>query len=309
LDNPSITRDRGTSNYICPECGSTNIVIDRSVGEHICSRCGYVIGDKLLDRTPEWRAFNVLEKAKRSRVGLPTSLAVSDKGLHTTIGNIYKDTKGTVSKERKWQLLRLSKWQRRVSGSTHQRNLNKAMSILARLVSQLKIRRNVQEQAALFYRKALRKELIKGRSIENVMSACLYAACRMTNTQRTLKEISKHISGDKLELARTYRLLYKELDFNIPRPNARNRVPKIASKANIPQNIQQRAVDLLKTAEEEKITAGKDPNGLAAAALYIACIQEDQKFTQKDIAYAAGVTEVTIRNRYKGIVKELDISL
>lgn len=217
--------------------------------------------------------------------------------------------KGKVSTERKWQLLRISRWQRRVSGSTNQRNLNKAMSILARLVSSLKIRRNVQEQAAFYYRKALQKELIKGRSIENVIAACLYASCRATNTQRNLKEIAQFISGDKMEIARTYRLIYNELNLSVPRPLARNRVPKIASRANISQDIQLRAVELLRTAEKEKLTAGKDPNGLAAAALYIACIQGNEKCTQKDIAYAAGVTEVTIRNRYKGIVDELDITL
>jgi transcription initiation factor TFIIB len=268
-----------------------------------------VIEDIFMDRSPEWRAFNTQERDKRSRIGSPTSLAISDKGLHTTIGNIYKDTKGKVSSERKFELLRISKWQRRVSGSTSQRNLNKAMSILARLVSHLKIRNNVQEQAALFYRKALQKELVKGRSIENMMAASLYAACRMNGTQRTLKEIAEYIPGDKMEIARSYRLIYKELGMNIPRPNARNRIPKIASRANISQNVQQKAFELLKSAEKHRITAGKDPNGLAAAALYIACRQQDEKCTQKDIAYAAGVTEVTIRNRYKGIVEQLDIRL
>ena len=294
---------------MCPECGSDHLVVDNRIGERICSQCGYVIADVFLDRKPEWRAFNSHERASRSRVGLPTSLAVSDKGLHTTIGNIYRDTKGKVSTERKWQLLRISKWQRRVSGSTNQRNLNKAMSILARLVSHLKIRRNVQEQAALFYRKALQKQLVKGRSIENVAAASLYAACRITKTQRSLKEIAKYISGDKREIARTYRLIYNELNLNVPRPNARNRIPKIASKANIPQSIQLKAAELLREAEKEKITAGKDPNGLAAAALYIACIQSEKKFTQKDISYAAEVTEVTIRNRYKGIIEGLGISI
>ncbi len=293
----------------CPECGSSHIVIDNKVGERVCSQCGYVLGDVFMDRTPEWRAFNVQERNSRSRVGLPTSLAVSDKGLHTSFGNIYRDTKGKVTTEQKWQLLRLSKWQQRVSGDSNQRNLSKAMSILARLVSNLNISRQVQEQAAHIYRKALQKELVKGRSIENVMSASLYAACRITETQRSLSEIAGYISGDKMEIARTYRLIYNELDLSVPRPNARNRIPKIASRANIPQSIQLRALELLRKAEEERITAGKDPNGLAAAALYIACIQEDQKFTQKDIAYAAGVTEVTIRNRYKGMIKGLDISL
>lgn len=298
-----------TAENLCPECGSGNLVIDSRVGERVCSQCGYVLGDVFLDRKPEWRAFNAQEKANRSRVGLPTSLAVSDKGLHTTMGNIYHETKGKVSTERKWELLRISKWQRRVSGNTNQRNLSKAMSILARLVSNLKIQRNVQEQAALFYRKALQKDLVKGRSIEAVTAACLYAACRVTKTQRSLREIAEYISGDKMEVARTYRLIYNELELSVPRPNAQNRIPKIASRANIPQIIQNRAVELLRTAERERITAGKDPNGLAAAALYIACIQEDQKFTQKDIAFAAGVTEVTIRNRYKGIIDSLNIIL
>ena len=307
MDKITTRKTETTLNKICPECGSKSLIIDRKVGEQICNKCGYVINDIFLDRSPEWRAFNSQEREKRSRMGLPISLAISDKGLHTTISGT--GIKGKVSKERKLQLFRLSRWQRRVSGSANQRNLNKAMSILARLVSQLNIRRNVQEQAALFYRKALNKELVKGRSIEDVISACLYTACRMTNTQRTLGEISKHVSSNKLELARAYRLLYKELDLKIQRPNAKNRIPKIASRARIPQKIQQRAIELLRTAEKEKITAGKDPNGLAAAALYIACIQEDQKFTQKEIAYAADVTEVTIRNRYKGIVKALSISL
>lgn len=284
-------------------------MIDRKIGEHVCSQCGYVLGDTFFDRKPEWRAFNAQEKANRSRVGLPTSLAVSDKGLHTSIGNIYRDTKGRVSTERKWQLLRISRWQKRVSGSTNQRNLNKAMCVLARLVSHLKIRRNVQEQAALFYRKALQKKLVRGRSIEGVMTACLYAACRITKTQRTLDEIAEHVTCDKMEIARTYRLVYNELKLSIPRPNARNRIPKIASRANIPQKIQLKASEILKIAEKEKITAGKDPNGLAAAALYIACIQSEEKYTQKDIAIAAGVTEVTIRNRYKGIIRDLEISL
>jgi transcription initiation factor TFIIB len=211
--------------------------------------------------------------------------------------------------ERKWQLLRISKWQRRVSGNSNQRNLNKAMSTLARLASHLKIRRNVHEQAALYYRKALQKGLVRGRSIEKVAAGCLYAACRLTKTQRSLREISEYVSGDKLEIARSYRLIYNELNLSISRPNARNRIPKIASKALIPQKIQRKAVELLKEAEKEKITAGKDPDGLAAAALYIACIQGEEKTTQKDIAFAAGVTEVTIRNRYKGMVNDLGISL
>ncbi len=46
---------------------------------------------------------------------------------------------------------------------------------------------------------------------------------------------------------------------------------------------------------------GKDPRGMAAAALYLACKINDVKATQKDIAYAAGTTEVTLRNRLRDL--------
>jgi transcription initiation factor TFIIB len=98
------------------------------------------------------------------------------------MGNIYRDTRGKVSNERKWQLIRISRWQKRVTGSKN-KNLEKAMRILSNLGNHLKIMKAVQEQAAFYYRKALQKDLIKGRSIENVMAACLYAACRITRTR------------------------------------------------------------------------------------------------------------------------------
>ena len=47
--------------------------------------------------------------------------------------------------------------------------------------------------------------------------------------------------------------------------------------------------------------------GLAAAALYVACVMNGENKTQKDVAEAAGVTEVTIRNRYKGLKSSLNI--
>jgi transcription initiation factor TFIIB len=297
------------SGNMCPDCGSDHLVLDNRIGEKVCSQCGFVLGDIFFDRKPEWRSFNFQEREKRSRMGLPTSLAVADKGLQTNLGNIYRDTRGKISSERQWQLLRISKWQKRVSGSSNLRNLNKAMSILATLVSHLKIRRNVQEQTAMFYRKAIKKKLVKGRSIEEMIAACLYAACRFTKTQRTLNEIAMHTSGDKKDLSRTYRFIYNELNLSVPRPNARNRIPKIASKARVPQKTQNHAIEILKTAENEKITAGKHPDGLAAAALYIACRQDNAHVTQKEIAYAAGVSEVTVRNRYNSLVNDLDICL
>jgi transcription initiation factor TFIIB len=43
--------------------------------------CGLVLYEQMMDKGPEWRAFTQEEKASRSRVGVPTSYSVHDKGL------------------------------------------------------------------------------------------------------------------------------------------------------------------------------------------------------------------------------------
>ena len=78
-------------------------------------------------------------------------------------------------------------------------------------------------------------------------------------------------------------------------------VSRIASKAGLSKKTSRRALVILKRAEESGISAGKDPASFAAAALYVACILEGEDKTQKDVAEAAGVTEVTIRNGYKDL--------
>jgi transcription initiation factor TFIIB len=293
----------------CPECGSEALVVDRDGGEKICSRCGYVVQEVIVDRKPEWRAFNHTEIMRRSRVGAPSSPAYSDKGLHTTMGNVRRDLKGKVSNERKWQLRRLSTWQRRVTNSSDHRNLTIAMNILARLCNELHIPKGVKEQAAVIYRHSLKKNLVRGRSIENIVATSLYSACRLFKTQRSLNDICVRVNSSKKDLARSYRLLHDELNLKVPRPKAENKIAKIAGKIDIDYKIQRHAIRLLKKAEEKKITAGKAPTGLAAAALYIACKQNNDKCTQKDIAFAAGVTEVTVRNRYKGLLKGLNLEI
>jgi transcription initiation factor TFIIB len=260
---------------------------------------------------PEWRAFTPGEKESRSRVGVPLSFAVHDKGLTTVIGRISKDAYGrSIPLKTKLQMLRLRKWQirSRVHSSTD-RNLAQAMAELDRLCDKLHISANIKERAAVIYRKALDSGLVRGRSISAIAAASLYAACRITQTPRTLREITHQSPIDKKDIARCYRLMLKDLNIQMPKPDAQLRVPKIAAKVGVGEKTQQTAVDILRRAEKIRTTAGKDPMGLAAAALYIACVINNEKRTQKVIADAAGVTEVTIRNRYKGLKDALGIEV
>lgn len=295
----------------CPECGSGNIIQDEDSGEIICGNCGLVIKDTLVNDGPEWRAFTPGEKESRSRIGVPLSFAVHDKGLTTVIGRIGKDAYGrNIPLNTKLQMLRLCKWQirSRVHSSTD-RNLAQAMAELDRLCDKLRIPANIKERAAVMYRKALEEGLVRGRSISAITAAALYAACRITQTPRTLREIAKQSPIDKKDIARCYRLMLKNLNIQMPKPDAQMRVPKIAAKVDIGEKTQQTAIDILRRAEKVRTTAGKDPMGLAAAALYIACVINNEKRTQKVIADAAGVTEVTIRNRYKGLKDALRLDV
>jgi transcription initiation factor TFIIB len=183
------------------------------------------------------------------------------------------------------------------------------MAELERLSSKVSTSPHIREKAAVIYRKALDKGLVRGRSINAIAAAALYAACRKSGSPKALREISEASLVDKKDVARCYRLLLKELDFHMPISDPLTYVSKIAEKNRVSGRTQGTAIGILRTARQKRFSAGKDPMGMAAAALYIACLQNDEKITQKDIAEAAGVTEVTVRNRYKSLKKQLNLEI
>jgi len=295
----------------CPECASKNLVHDYDTGETICGTCGLVLYEQMMDKGPEWRAFTQEEKASRSRVGAPTSYSVHDKGLSTTISQVDRDAFGRkLPLSTRLQMWRLRKWQIRSRvHSSVDRNLAQAMAELERLSGKVYIPSSIKEKAAVIYRKALDKGLVRGRSINAIAAAALYAACRGSGTPRTLREIAEASLVDRKDVARCYRLLLQELDFHMPVADPLTYVSKIAEKNGVSGKTQGAAIQILREARRKRAAAGKDPMGLAAAALYIACLQNSEKKTQKNIAEAAGVTEVTVRNRYKALKKQLNLEV
>jgi len=295
----------------CPECTSDNLVEDYDRGEVICQACGLVINENVMDRGPEWRAFTKEERESRGRVGIPISYSMHDKGLSTVIDRINRDAYGKqLPISTRLEMLRLRKWQIRTRvHSSIDRNLAQAMAELDRLTDNLHIPSQVKERAAVIYRKALDSGLVRGRSIAAIAAAALYAACRATETPRTLKEVATASSVKRKDVARCYRLLLRELDIRMPVEDPVRCVSKIASKVRIPIKTQRTAIKILGEAKKRGVVSGKDPMGLAAAALYVACVLDDVKKTQKEIAEVANVTEVTVRNRYKGLKESLKLNI
>jgi len=293
----------------CPRCGKGVLVTDSNTGEKFCAKCGFVLTEKVSESGPEWRSFSKEEHDGRSRAGVPTSLAMHDMGLATIIGPTNRDATGKpLSASMKSTIERLRTWDSR--SQVHEpvdRNFRQAFSELDRLKDKLAVGDAVIEKAAFIYRKALEKGLVRGRSISALIASALYAACRDTETPRTLKDVGNASNIKRKDIARCYRLLLRELSLKMPVVNPVNCVSRIASIAGLSEKTKREATKILRTAEELKISAGKDPMGLAAAALYVACVTNGENKTQRDVAEAAGVTEVTIRNRYKGLKIALNL--
>ena len=295
----------------CPECGSNHLSRDYSRAELVCHECGLVIDEDLIDHGPEWRAFDNEQREKRVRTGAPMTYTIHDKGLSTMISWQNRDAYGkSIPTRNRAQLFRLRKWQTRtrISNAT-ERNLAVALSSLDRLASGLSLPRTVRETAAMIYRKAALKNLIRGRSVEGVSAAALYAACRQCHVPRTLDEISNIAHMSRKEIGRNYRYVSRELGLKLMPTTPQDYISRFCSELKLSADVQAKTMDILKEAAKKELTSGRGPTGIAAASLYIASVLCGERRTQREVSEVTGVTEVTIRNRYKELSEKLDIDV
>lgn len=291
----------------CAQCGNTDLVDDPLSGEKVCDQCGLVVMGTALDMGPERRAFNPEEKAERARTGTPMSYTRYDKGLYTTFQpNIDAHGRRLDPKTRR-RMWRLRSYDNRSKlDASGMRNLSKAMNELERLADRLHLPESANERAAVIYRRVLRRYMIKGRTISGFVAASVYAACRLAGIPRTLSEVAEESTEEEKDVARTYRYLVSELNLKMPVDYPMKFVPRIAEQLDISREADRLSVMMLREAKRERALTGKDPCGMAAAALYLACKANDERVTQKDIAWAAGTTEVTIRNRLRDLERVVE---
>ncbi len=297
-------------NTVCIECGK-NIFFDENRGLVVCEECGLVHSEKHIDRGPEWRAFDADQKKKRTRTGAPMTYMIHDKGLSTMIDWKNRDIYGKeIPAKLRGQIFRLRKWQSRIRVSdATERNLTFALSELDRMASNLDLQKNLRECSAKIYRDAVEAHLIRGRSIEGVAAASLYAACRMYKIPRTLNEIAEVARVDKKEIGRSFRFISKELELNLNPTKPMDFLTRFISELQLPTECQKIAKSIIRIAEERGLTSGRGPTGVCAAAIYASCILSNERRTQRKIARISCVTEVTVRNRFSELVENLNLGI
>jgi transcription initiation factor TFIIB len=288
----------------CPECSGINLFYYKEKGEIICKDCGLVVEDKMVEFDQEWREFDAESAAKKRRAGAPMSYTQFDRGLGTEVGK--KADLYALGAKGKNKFFRLRKWQQRISTAI-ERNLKLALAELKRVSSYLKLPGSVEEEASRIYTMAVQKGLVRGRSMESVVAGAIYAACRRHDVPRTLDELSEASNIDKKEIGRTYRFVTRELGIKILPSNPSDYIARFSTSLRLNPETQTRSVEIIEQAQNVELTSGRGPTGIAAAALYVAALINGEKRTQREVADVAGVTEVTIRNRYKELLEKLDL--
>jgi len=295
------------SEYIkkCPECGSVNLIHNDQKGEVHCKDCGLVVEESMVHTGQEFLGDSSSGGEKKSRGGAPLSRQKFDKGLTTNVGGISDIYKLNKSKKTR-KFLRLKKWQERVSTSI-ERNLRLAMAELRRVATYLSLPNVVKDDASRLYNYVLQRGIVRGRSMESVIAACIYATCRQYSIPRTLDEVADASDVERKEIGRTYRFIIRKMDLDIKPASPKDYVPRFASMLNLSPKSQSNATKILDEDIISELTSGRGPAGIAAAALYVSALLNDEKRTQREVADVAGITEVTIRNRYKEMIDRMGL--
>jgi len=286
-------------------------IVKTADGELMHEPTGLILEDEQIDHGPEWRSFTQTEREEKSRVGAPMTEMMHDRGLTTTIGWQNKDAYGqSISSEKRTQMHRLRKWQKRIrTKDASERNLKQALGEIDRMASALGVPDATREMASVIYRRALNEDLLRGRSIEAVATAALYAACRQENIPRSLSEVTPVSRVSRKEIGRTYRYISNELSLEIEPADPKQYVPRFTSKLDVSAEVQQKAKEVIDVSAEAGLLSGKSPTGFAAAAIYAASLLCNDKVTQRKVADAANVTEVTVRSRYQEQLEAMGLEM
>ena len=287
-------------------CKTYPAITDSERGEIVCGGCGLILLQNMADASYENNGYTSEDFMKMSRTGPASSLTMNDRGLSTVIGTNKDSTGKALSSKTKYEFNRLRTWDQR-SKSRKTASLSKAFTLLHGMKTKLGISDNVVENAAYIYRKVVNAKLTRGRTMASLISASLYAACRENNIPRTLNDIAKAGNVERRILSRDLRTIIKKLELNLNQYDTTSFISKISNNMNLKEKTKRDAFEILRRCEKEQITAGKHPVAQAAASLYISCIMNGEKISQKRFSVESGVSDVTIRNRAVLIKKTLKL--
>ncbi len=295
-------------NEKCTDCGSTRIIERYREGTIVCSDCGLVI-DQIIDSRSEVTTHITNNGEKIARTGAPVTVLRADMGLSTEIGYHNRDANGGKISVLTRDRLRRLRWLNSRTSKSEVRNLRVALRELKRMSSTLELSQNTSSTASMYYRKALKAKLIRGRSINSMVAAAIYLAARQHNFPVVIKDLEENSQVDKKVIARCMRVYMQELNIKPERSTPESMIPRLASELDITPETKNEALKILRETRNNRLDVGKSPMSIAAAAIYLACLRTGERRTQQMVAKIAKTTPVTLRNRYREISEALTIDV
>lgn len=279
----------------CPECSGR---VTTNTHETVCDDCGLVLSADHVDLGPDW--FDAADsESSRSHVGAPRTPARHDDGLSTEIGR-RRDGRGNplrgATRRRFARLRRQHSWAQTPKKVDTNRVI--ANTEIRRLCGPgaLDLSKGLRDQACVLFRSAHDADLVRGRTIDGMAAASVYAVCRVNGLPRTIDEVAAHSALAPETIAHSYNVLNTELGLPAEPLDPRAFISPIASELGLSPAVRRDATDLLEHAIDTGLGVGCNPAGMAAAALYH--VASGTVLTQGALANAANVTTATVRARW-----------
>jgi len=279
--------------------------LDPGTGEVVCRRCGAVVRERLADESGGEKSVGDLnERAGREHYGPPVTLTRHDMGLSSVIGYEDRDAGGSpLGAEVRSMMHHLRLWDGR--NQVHEgvdRSLMHALDLLNPICAKLSLPQAATERAALIYRRARDRDLVRGRSVDAFAAASVLAAVRELGIPRRISDVAAAAGLKRHEVYIIYRLLRDEgVAGAAPAPQIpEDFVARVASAAGLPEAAARRALEIIREARDSRPDAitGRDPMGLAAAAVFVAAklLGVGDGLTEYQLATALGVSDMTLRH-------------
>jgi transcription initiation factor TFIIB len=279
----------------CKECHGMLVLAD-DIGEQVCNVCGVV------DDNPNGSASNspdylaaVTNLALREK---PTSSMMYDLDLPTVIDSQNFDANGRRI-QGSYELTQLRKWNKyTISAESKRHNALKAMREIDQIVGAVGLPNSVSREACEIYSRGLKSGIIRSRSITSMAAAAVLVACNLVGAVCPPDDIERLKRNANGHLIRQYqKLLLRNMNKSVTTSDPSRDVSRIASKAELSGKVERRSLEILAKVKDHPTLAGKRPTSLAAAALSLALVQMGERKNTLRLAFAAGVTPITIRMR------------
>ncbi len=289
----------------CPDCGCKNFLLNKERGEMICRNCSFVLDDALVDFGRDTRSFEDEGEEQNGRSGAPFDPRVANNlitqiGAPADIAKLSKNTKALMNRIRK-----KNTW----TSNSYEQNLNTAFPLMRTYSAALNLPARVEKEAAVIYRQAIDKGLALRRSIENLVIAALFIACKMQGIPKGMKEFATKTEADLKIMGKTYKMVLRELKMKVNPTDPLDYLAKFATTLSFSAKVQTRAVKLVDMMERKALQSGLSGQSIAASTLYIASLLEGERRTQKAISETTGITETTLRNRCRDLIKSLGVKV